>query len=142
MEIFLGYSSQRQDIADHLSVIIEENGMIPLHWNDPGLFRPNSSIFHTLIEISKRKTLKGAIFIFSEDDNISSTGKGNLTLQPRDNVLIEFGLFVGSLGIHKSIICKYGSPKMAIDLAGIIYINLNEKAKSKLELSKWLHEIK
>jgi predicted nucleotide-binding protein len=117
---------------------IEQKGHKPLTWDTPSLFPPGVSIFQSLINISKSEGLGGAILIFNEDDKVWH--KDAEVKQPRDNVLIEYGLFVGALGPNKAIICKHASPKTASDIQGIVYIDVsptNENA-AREELENWL----
>lgn len=135
MEIFIGSSRESIDLVREVEVWLEEQGHKPLPWDKPGLFMPGDHTFNTLISISRR--VEGAIFIFGEDDEVWY--RSDAAKQPRDNVLIEYGLFAGALGPKKSIICRDGNPKHAIDLLGITYIDITEsrRARAKLEISIW-----
>ena len=88
----------------------------------------------SLIEITKR--VDAAVFIFNADDKMwNDISALESTDKVRDNVLFEYGLFMGELGKNKvCFICK-GNPKVASDLKGITYINgdIGEyKVKSKI----------
>lgn len=60
----------------------------------------------------------------------------------RDNVLFEYGLFMGALGKERvCFVCK-DQPKVASDLKGITYIDGNESlTKIKLKLKDWVNAI-
>lgn len=136
MEIFIGSSRECLNIVREVEVWLEDVEHQPLPWDMPGLFEPGEQTFQTLIKISKR--VGGAIFIFSEDDKIwyrNDTSSG----QPRDNVLIEYGLFAGILGLKKAIICRLDSPKQSVDLSGLTFIDIseNKRSRAKLEISLW-----
>ena len=135
MKIFIASSRESIDRLRDIEVWLEEDGHDPLPWDTPGLFPPGDQTLLTLINISKQ--VDAAIFIFGEDDHIWY--RGDAMLQPRDNVLIEYGLFVGVLGSRKSIICRYGNPRNASDLHGITVIDISDKrkARARAELRIW-----
>jgi len=80
--------------------------------------------WHRLIEISR--DVDASIFIFGEDDKIWWRGKE--LQQPRDNVLVEYGLFVGTLGPERALICRTGKPKTPSDLDGIVHIDISNNS--------------
>jgi predicted nucleotide-binding protein len=141
MEIFIGCSSGSKPTMRTIAAWIEDKNFIPLPWDTPGLFAPGDSTFQSLIKISKRKQMRGAVIIFNEDDKVWH--RGAVAKQPRDNVLIEYGLFVGTLGPHRAIICKYGSPKAASDILGINYIDVSpsRQNKARIALDNWLDSL-
>ena len=139
MKIFLGSSRESIDVLKEVAVWIEEQGFEPIPWDKPGLFIPGSNTLHRLIEISRQ--VDGAIFLFSEDDKVWY--RADTTSQPRDNVLIEYGLFVGALGAHKAIIFKNGKPRPASDILGISFIDVSEnrRHRAKLETNIWCRNL-
>jgi predicted nucleotide-binding protein len=50
-------------------------------------------------------------------------------------------LFEGHLGVGIAIICKRGEPKMASDLQGIIYCNIEKEFRLEEELGSWMHTL-
>jgi len=135
MKIFIASSKESVDLMREIEAWLQEYGHEPLPWDKPGLFPPGEQTFLTLINISKQ--VDGAICVFGEDDKIWY--RGDSALQPRDNILIEFGLFVGTLGPRKAIICRHGTPKHSTDLQGITFIDLNQerRARGRIELNIW-----
>lgn len=139
-EIFIGSSTEASGFMDEIAVKLEELGETPLLWNESGkgIFVPGTNTIDALIEITKR--VKAAIFIFNADDvvwNSKSALESNDKV--RDNVLFEYGLFVGALE-KKNVcfVCK-GRPQLASDLKGITYIDGDEKTTQvKLKLRDWL----
>ena len=61
-----------------------------------------------------------------------------MTTQPRDNILLEFGLFAGPLGAEKTIIWKKGKRKQPIDLQGILYVDLNRPNDARIRIQQWI----
>lgn len=139
MKIFIGSSSEAIPIVREIEVWIESNGNEPIPWDKPGIFTPGANTLETLIEVSRN--VDGAIFIFSEDDKVWY--RKDTVLQPRDNVLLEYGLFTGTLGPTKVIIYKNGNIKDASDIKGINYIDVSPKRRSraKLETNLWCQKL-
>ena len=146
-EIFIGSSSEAADYMDEIAVKLEKMNETPLLWNDENknIFVPGTSTIDSLIEITER--VKAAIFIFNKDDKVWFDGKGSViaasTDVVRDNVLFEYGLFMGCLGKGKvCFICK-GNPHIASDLQGITYIDGDKgDAHVKMKLKSWVERIK
>lgn len=144
MEIFMGSSSEATEYMEEIAAQLEDFKVKPLPWNasGKGIFIPGVNVIDSLIAIAER--VDAAIFIFNEDDKVwndkSTLESTNLV---RDNVLFEYGLFMGKLEKNKvCFICK-GNLKIASDLKGIVYINGDEgEYKVKSKLKDWLSAIK
>ncbi|MBQ6026052.1 MAG: nucleotide-binding protein [Lachnospiraceae bacterium] len=139
MNIFIGSSSEAKEYMHEIAGKIEELGHKPILWDDQSadIFCPGTNTIDAIIDISKK--VNAAVFIFNADDKVwnersklSSKGYDSV----RDNVLFEYGLFVGALGKEKvCFVCK-NNPKLASDLVGITYIDGNkgnEAVRSKLK---------
>lgn len=139
MKVFIGSSSESRGALDWVAAQIEELGHVPVPWNQPGLFPPGSYVLPKLIEIVHKTD--AAIFVFAEDDRVWY--REDQLPQTRDNVLLEYGLFVGVLGLDKAIICRSDQPKTASDIKGIIFINVTEgyRQRARLELDQWLKQL-
>lgn len=100
LRIFIGGASrpEAKEVLDTVSYYLSEYGFDTVRWDKPGLFIPGAGTFERLQEIAKEE-IDAAAFIFSEDDKIWYRADGAST--PRDNVLIEYGLFAGILGPKK-----------------------------------------
>lgn len=68
-------------------------------------------------------------------------GGEGLVLQPRDNVLIEYGLFAGAVGQRKAIICTANQPKTATDLQGIIVVDLDKPHFARRQIEAWTSKL-
>lgn len=139
MKIFIGSSNEAIEGLELIASWIEEYGHEPIPWNDLQVFAPGSYTFSGIVEMTRKAD--AAIFIFSEDDRVwyrSDTAK-----QPRDNVMIEYGLFLGALGQKRVIFCRKGKPKAATDLLGVVYVDISEnrKAAAKRQLRAWVSMI-
>jgi Predicted nucleotide-binding protein containing TIR-like domain len=139
MKIFIASSTENLDLLREIEAWIQECGHEPYPWDKPGLFPPGHQTFLSLIEISKE--VEAAIFLFGNEDKVWY--RGDAVAQPRDNVLIEYGLFAGQLGPLKAIICTHGNPKTAVDLHGITTIDLagKRRGRGRLELGIWARRL-
>lgn len=144
MEIFMGSSLEAKDFMDEIAVKLEELGITPLLWNAVGknIFVAGTNTIDALIDITKR--VQGAIFIFNADDKTWNDKSALDVLDTvRDNVLFEYGLFVGALEKENvCFVCK-GKPKIASDLKGVTYIDGDlGYSQIKLKLRDWINAIK
>ena len=124
---------------NRIAAWVEESGHQPVRWTDPGTFPPGRQTFETLLDISQR--VEGAIFVFAEDDKLWYRGES--VLQPRDNVLLEYGVFSGVLGPRHAIICQVGTAKIAADLSGLTTIQFEPQrtARAELEVRRCLQSL-
>ncbi|MGH3722161.1 MAG: nucleotide-binding protein [Pseudonocardiaceae bacterium] len=139
MKIFIGSSRESLELAKDIALWLEERDHEAIIWDQPGLFLPGEQTMRILIDISRR--VDAAVLVFGPDDR--GWYRGDTVLQPRDNVLIEYGLFAGALGPQKAIVCSYGDTKHPVDLAGLTYIDLSltRRDRGKLDLSIWARRL-
>ena len=134
MKVFLGSSREALSSLYDVAGWLESGGHEPQPWDDVGLFLPGESTFTALVGIAR--TVDAAIFIFGEDDTVWYRQDSGLK-QPRDNVLVEYGLFSGILGQRRVIVCREGQAKLASDIDGIGYVDLNLKIRARHSVLNW-----
>src|SRR5262245_31883614 len=139
LKIFIGSSTEANDDLLLVSTWIEKAGHEAVPWNDPKLFLPGEYTFPKLIEISR--SVDAAVFIFSEDDKVWYR-EDSLT-QPRDNVLMEYGIFSGAFGHGAAIICKVGRPKIPTDIHGLITLDISadKRSEAQAKFTAWLDHL-
>ena len=117
--VFIGSSSEGKEVANAVQLILDKDKVCePIVWDV--VFAPGSVTLEALVsQISK---FDFAILIFTPDDLIKS--RGTRAQVPRDNVLIELGLFIGRLGRHRTFVAFEDASKMKLptDLAGVTLI--------------------
>jgi len=93
--VFIGSSSERLDLAQALRSQLRgaAPGADVEVWNE-GVFAPSSTNIESLASSLGRFDF--GVFLFSPDDVVISRGRKHVA--PRDNVILEFGLFAGALG--------------------------------------------
>lgn len=133
MRIFLASSQERGDDLDRVAVWLEDAGQEVVPWTDFDFSKPGEHVFEALTRVAQE--VGAGVFVFSPDDKLWYRGKR--TGQPRDNVLIEYGLFAAHLGHRNAIICSVGEVKTASDLHGLSVINLDKKQRARAQVKKW-----
>lgn len=116
-KVFVGSSKKNIKVAQLLSQGLKEDAEVII-WNE-GFFRLNQVYLESLFKALKEVDF--AVFIFAPDDIIGS--KDELKPTTRDNVLFEYGLFMGRLGIERVFIVYDESAdlKMPTDFAGVTF---------------------
>lgn len=125
-KIFIGSSKEGLKVAEKIKNEIEDFSECKL-W--PDSFALGTSNFDNLYK--QVAFYDYAILIATGDDIIESRGK--IEAAPRDNVLFEFGLFVGGLGHSKVILITEQDIKMPSDLLGLTLLFLPKPSSETFE---------
>src|SRR5579859_5521886 len=114
-KVFIGSSSEAKDLVYELQDQLRDDAEVMPWWN---IFDLSATTFESLI--AQVKEAQFGIFIFSPDDKLIMRNQESLSA--RDNVIFEFGLFVGGLGRER---CFFIVPKnnkelhLPTDLLGV-----------------------
>ncbi len=131
--VFIGCSSEYLDQSKILGEEIKSEGAEVKLWTD-GVFQASKSALESLT--STAKLFDFAVLILSPDDLIES--RGEKVFAPRDNVIFELGLFMGTIGPERCFIVspKNSGIKIPSDLLGITRIEFDSTnvSKSTIEL--------
>lgn len=119
--IFIGSSTEGLPVAQRIKSYFEPNYECYI-WND-GIFKFNEGFLETLL---KSASLFDFGFMVFAADDISRIRKKEYKTT-RDNVLFEYGLFLGRVGIDRAYVLKEDSVKIPSDLAGITLLSYNTK---------------
>lgn len=127
-KIFIGSSSEALSIVNIVEKLLEKEYDI-IRWDKS--FRPNQSTLDSLIENAIK--VDKAIFIGTADDVVEDVqGKRGCKTKHRDNVVFEFGLFLGMLGREDCIYVVEKDSDIMSDYSGITVFMFDNKT---LELS-------
>jgi CAP12/Pycsar effector protein, TIR domain len=113
--LFIGSSTEGLRIAEYLQLALEEHCESTI-WNQ-GIFGLSQNTLASLVEATQSHDF--AALVLTADD---VTLKRGITRQTaRDNVTLELGLFIGSLGVNRTFVvyCKDDDIDAPTDLAGI-----------------------
>jgi len=113
--VFVASSSEAIPIVEAIQVLLEDACEI-VPWSV--LFQPGDFTLEALVE--RLDDFDFGIMVVTPDDVVVSRGKKQCA--PRDNVLVEIGLFIGGLGRKRTFLVydRTMSLKLPSDLAGII----------------------
>lgn len=136
-KIFIGSSKESTPIAEELASVIGtiEDVVVDI-WDQV------MQISDTTMEdlTNNLRNYSGAIFIFGADDTLISRGKEYKV--PRDNVLFEYGLFIGALGQKRVAIAHIDDVKIMSDVH-TTYIPYEKGlfVNSRARIRKWINSL-
>lgn len=136
-KIFIGSSSKALEKAFTIKEILEDLGAKAVCWRDTEAFPLSENTIDILIESAHK--YNGGVFILDKDDTvIENDGKEKHI--PRDNVLVEAGMFAGVLGKQSVVLCTVPDVHEITDLKGVTRLEYNENMRTKMEkkLAQWL----
>lgn len=113
--IFIGSSKEGLSIAEAIQLGLDHDCQVTI-WSQ-GVFGLSRGTLETLAEAVNRFDF--AILVLTPDDLTLS--REQVTQSPRDNVLLELGMFIGAIGRRRSFIVhdRTKDLKLPTDLAGI-----------------------
>lgn len=121
--LFIGSSTLGEKVARALEQHLEKYARTYV-WSS-NLFEPGTTTIETLFQ--QLDLSDYAVLVMTPDDFLIS--KRHEQLAPRDNVVMEIGLFLGRLGRHRTFIMqpRYASIKLPSDLAGVTLVEYDDK---------------
>lgn len=140
-KIFVASSRNSLVKAQNITHILREIGNVEADcWYDFPGFRPGDYTLEALENAGRDHS--AGVFIFDQDDKLEMP-KGDCNFLPRDNVLIELGLFCGNVGRKSIAICFVPGVHIPSDLEGITRIEYNPENENRMRerLQGWLREV-
>jgi len=127
--IFIGSSSEGLSVAKFIKEFFEPDYDCII-WNED-VFKENENFLETLLKSAS--LFDFGFMVFTADD--LSLEREQIFQTPRDNVLFEYGLFLGRLGVNKAFIIQDCNAKLPSDLLGITISNYQKikRADGKVE---------
>ena len=113
--VFIGSSTESIDVAHVVQQLLQSDGDIRATVWKHGLFEANKTTLESLTD--ELGAFDFGMFVFSADDVTHMRDEKRRTV--RDNVLLEFGMFVGRLGRERCFIVRADEADVASDLAGV-----------------------
>ncbi|GGH36785.1 hypothetical protein GCM10007423_29320 [Dyadobacter endophyticus] len=111
--VFIGSSSEGLDVAKYVKSYLGTDFDCYL-WNDD-IFKNNESVFETLLKSAS--LFDFGIMVATKDDFLNS--RGTEFESARDNVVFEYGLFLGRVGPGRAFVIQEEGTKLPSDLYGI-----------------------
>lgn len=117
--IFIGSSSEGLGVAQYIKDFFKESDEYEcIIWNED-IFKENENFLETLTKSAS--LFDFGFMVFTADD--VSVIREQTFKSARDNVLFEYGLFLGRLGIDRAYIIQDRDTKLPTDLLGITISN-------------------
>lgn len=128
--LFIGSSVEGLPVAREIVNGLKHDDIIARAWSNPGVFDPGGVTLDVLLK--EVESCDFAAFVFGPDDKVASRDEEYTA--PRDNVIFEMGLFLGSLNRNRTYIIKDHASHIKIpsDLLGITPITYVSKAGQDL----------
>jgi hypothetical protein len=124
--VFLGSSGEALPVARALKRGLQGRRRVVL-WKDDGVFRPSRQTLTTLIQRSQRSDF--AILVGGADDVVTKRKKQASAI--RDNVIFEFGLFAGALGLERSYLLVPRDVPLPSDFDGMTSVKYERRHTAK-----------
>lgn len=116
--LFIGSSSEELKLAEQAEAILSADFDVTI-WNekvwDTAVFKINQNFLSDLLKATLQFDF--GVFLGTNDDKVEF--RGQVMLQPRDNVLFELGLFTGRLGTYKCAFLVDKEIKLLSDFGGL-----------------------
>ena len=125
--VFIGSSSEGLRIAEAVFAAFQ-TATEPTLWTHQ-LFRPGRYPLDELEQQLRRHSF--AVLVASPDDEVFKRGESSAAM--RDNLLVEFGMFVGAIGRTRTFLVCPNDPELDLpsDLAGIIQAKYDAERASR-----------
>jgi hypothetical protein len=99
LRVFIASASEGLEVANAVRKALQEDERLqPILWNE-GTFKPSLTNIESLE--SELAQSDFAVLTLTPDDQ--SISRGQMSMEPRDNVLFELGLFMGCLGRERTL---------------------------------------
>lgn len=118
LNIFIGSATEQLDEVGEIAAAIDKMGHHAIPWDRADAFPPGAYTQRRLIDLAKQ--VDAALFVFGPDDRVEY--RGEPATQPRDNVLMEYGLFLGQLPERNTAFYRKGATRTARDVDGVTAI--------------------
>ncbi|MGC9369293.1 MAG: TIR domain-containing protein [Paracoccaceae bacterium] len=126
-KIFVVHGHDRHTL-DQLELILRRLGL------DPFILQNNDGGGNTIIEALEQQIYKEAAFgivLMTPDDYGYAKAKGDEATQPRarQNVILEMGMVLASLGRDRMAILKKGALEHPSDVDGVLRLDFNDEVR-------------
>ena len=95
--------------------MLEQRSVCEVDVWDQGTFEPSGYTLDSLLNTAKRADF--AVLVASPDDVTKSRGAEEPSV--RDNIVLEFGLFIGAIGRERTYLLATGPAKLPTDTLGL-----------------------
>ncbi|MFI6432898.1 TIR domain-containing protein [Rhodococcus oryzae] len=126
--LFIGSSAEGRAVAHNLQAVLESREVCEVEVWDQGVFTPGGYTLDSLLEVADRSDY--AVLVASPDD--VTTSRGDTSVSMRDNIILEFGLFLGVLGRDRTYLLTTGPVKLPTDVLGVTRLSYTARLDGNL----------
>ncbi|MBC8470878.1 MAG: nucleotide-binding protein [Planctomycetes bacterium] len=142
-KVFIASSTEGLPVAKALRDELSKENIEVKVWSDPGIFELSTTTIECLEDQSSRFDF--AVVVLTPDDVFMF--RSEEVSAPRDNLILELGMFIGRIGRRRTFIAKPkgASLKLPTDLAGVTvaeYGVSSDRKKKNYDLSQACDKIK
>ncbi|MDO7874342.1 nucleotide-binding protein [Hymenobacter sp. ASUV-10] len=123
--LFIGSSKEGMKYADHIESMLMGIARC-VKWYDDNVFKPNRGTLDTLVKQAKLSDF--ALLIATKDDVTTNAERGTERNVPRDNVIFEFGLFLGATSIDRAFLFAQKGANLPSDFNGVSVLTFDDAA--------------
>lgn len=134
--MFIGSSSEGKAVARALQAELLADCEVTL-W-DQGVFEPGDYTLDSLVEQAHRCDF--AVLVATPDDIRDS--RGHSAAVPRDNVILEFGLFVGVLGRTRTYVLATNGALLPTDTLGLTRLSYHEQTNPRAAVAEAAEQVR
>ncbi|MFZ4185445.1 TIR domain-containing protein [Streptomyces pseudogriseolus] len=124
--IFIGSAGGAKDIVHALHEVLSVKAA-PIAWYHDDTIAASKTVIERLDKIAHSE-VDGAVLVLTVDDLRKRDGSQSWT--PRDNVIFELGLFIGSVGRDRTfgLLCSHCAKKLTLpsDLFGVTWVEYQD----------------
>lgn len=116
--LFIGSSKEGSDVAKHLEKRLNKefaDFLVCESWIDGKVFSLNEGTLDSLVKASRK--FDYGVLVATKDDKCEI--RGEIKSVPRDNVMLEIGMFLGSLGLTRAFLLVEDGSKLPSDYNGV-----------------------
>ena len=136
--LFIGSSSEGLRFAEALGRGLNEVADVMM-WNQ-GVFKLSDTLMEALV--TEASAFDFAVLVFTPDDSVTSRTRKRFA--PRDNVILELGLFIGCIGRKRTIVVRPDGENLQIpsDLSGLVTAKYEVDKDARRAVSSAAFDIK
>lgn len=134
-KLFIGSSSEGMQIAKDLERSL--SGAVRVVRWDKDVFRPSSYVLPSLLTAST--DVDFAVLVATPDDMTEKRGESIPVA--RDNIILEFGLFAGALGLDRTFLLAAGELDLPSDILGLTRLPFRHGAVGRAAVSDAAYDV-
>lgn len=134
--VFIGSSSEGKIVARALQAELLADCEVVL-WNQ-GVFEPGQYTLDALINTAHRSDF--AVLVATPDDVRES--RGQTAAVPRDNVILEFGLFAGVIGRTRTFVLATDGALLPTDTLGLTRLTYHQQENPRAAVAVAAEEVR